>query len=479
MKLVKFLFVLVLILTVVGFSPKSVEAYKFTSYTSEFSVMNVGTDTASVNLVYYKPDGTQEATASDTIPVNEGKYYFPLPVSAGFTGSVVISSNQPLAAMTNLMTADGKTRGAYVGVSSGSTTVYLPTLMTNNGAVRNDTWFSIQNAGTIDTTVSVDYSDCTTGEPTGIVIKPGASYVIDNAIETCHSTKFYSAVVTSSAQPIVVVVAQEKMNNNPVGGIMYVYNGLASGAQLLDFPIATFNNSNNQTGIQIQNTGGVSTDITIAYTPSVAGSACTETNTVAAGKSVTFGWPGWLPTAPGGYTGSTTCTRGQRFIGSAKITVNSGAVNVLSVVNQVKYFTNRAGAYSAFDSSQAAAKVNFPMILDRRDATRKIYTNVNLSNMGTGTAYYKCFFKGTGASGPGTYTAQGSITAGGVVTVTNFNVLDNNFLGAGYCQTYTDGTYVTVDPAGKLVSVVNEATSVSSIIVEDLLMIYEGAGSVP
>jgi hypothetical protein len=466
-KFVSLLIALVFVVGLAGFSPKSVSAQKFT-YTSGIQVMNLSSEEATISFEYYDSStGTMNGVpVNDTISGGESKNYYPHP-TAGFSGSLVISSNQPMAAVSNIQTPDGTARASYVAASAGNDTVYLPTLMTKNS--NNDTWISIQNAGDADATVSVDYSDCATGEPTGIVIKAGASATINNATETCHATKIYSAVVSSN-QPIVAVVLQEKP------GVMYAYTGLTStGATNPVMPIATFNNSNNQTGIQIQNTSGASTDVTITYTPSAvggAGATCTETQTVPAGSSVTFGWPAFVSPAPAGYAGVSTCNRGGRFLGSAQVTGNTTSATLNSVVNQAKYGTSRADAYTAFSDSAGSPKVVFPLIFDRRGSSAQLITAFNLFNVGDHAIDVKCTFLDNSY----VFTYHLGVNEG--VTDNQYQKLGYNYLGSGSCTAYTNTSYSTPDSSARMVAVVNEVTSYVTNLY-DTLMIYEAINTTP
>ncbi len=466
-KLIYLLVLIVLVLGVSGVTPQPAAAQKFT-YTSGIQLMNVSTSPGTVSFTYYNTStGLQEGSvATDTIAAGESKNYYPHP-NPGFSGSLVISSDVEMAAVSNIQTPDGSARASYIGVNAGSNSVYLPTLMTKNG--QNDTWISIQNTGGSDATVSIDYSDCTSGEPTGIVIKSGASKQINNATETCHSSKIFSGVITSN-QPVAAVVLQEKP------GVMYAYTGLTNtGSTNPVMPTVTFNNSNNQTGIQIQNTGGSSTNVTITYVPALVGgfgSSCTETQTVAAGASVTFGWPAFVSPAPAGYTGSSTCVRGTKFLGSAKVTANSANMTLNSVVNQAKYGTSRAGAYTAFAQTAGTPKVVFPLIFDRRGNSAKLITAFNLINLGPSTTYVKCTFQGT------SYTFTAAIASGDVVSDNQYNKIAANYLGSGSCTAYTSTAYTTVDSTARLVGVVNQVTSMTSNLL-DTLMIYEAISATP
>jgi len=69
---------------------------------------------------------------------------------------------------------------------------------------------------------------------------------------------------------------------------MFAYTGFMAGSPNPVMPLVNANNNGYVTGIQIQNIGTQPTDVTLSYTPSAAGSACTETQTIPAGQSKTF-----------------------------------------------------------------------------------------------------------------------------------------------------------------------------------------------
>ena len=118
---------------------------QFSGYKSTIQTYNMSDTTANVILAFYRQDGSLEKTLTDIIERDRSKIYFTLPVAEGFTGSVVISSNQPVAALSSMMNSGLTAGGTYPGRSQGSTTVYLPLLMANQDGGFNS-WFTLQNA---------------------------------------------------------------------------------------------------------------------------------------------------------------------------------------------------------------------------------------------------------------------------------------------------------------------------------------------
>ena len=249
---------------------------QFSGYKSTIQTYNMSDTTANVILAFYRQDGSLEKTLTDIIERDRSKIYFTLPVAEGFTGSVVISSNQPVAALSSMMNSGLTAGGTYLGRSQGSTTVFLPLLMANQDGGFNS-WFTLQNASASSTNVTVNYSD---GITTTITLEAHASHNFYQNQEP-HTSKVFAAEITSD-EPVVAVVFQED------AGSLAAYSGFASGATNPVMPVINANNNGFNTDIQIQNTGDTDTSVTVSYMPSAAGTACTETQTIAANQTVEF-----------------------------------------------------------------------------------------------------------------------------------------------------------------------------------------------
>ncbi len=112
------------------------------SYTSGFQIQNQGTGPATVTVSYIGSNGASVADQTGTIPAGQSVTFFPLgappagwtggTVPAGFNGSVVISANQPVAAVANTVAPNFSYADSYNGVSQGDTNVSLPLIQRNN-----------------------------------------------------------------------------------------------------------------------------------------------------------------------------------------------------------------------------------------------------------------------------------------------------------------------------------------------------------
>jgi len=415
----------------------AVRAGAFSGYTSGFQVQNLIATTANVTITYYNQDGTTATTASDTIDGNGAKTYYPVHAAAGFNGSVVISSDQQVASVVNVLGSGSASAGAsYVAAMQGGTTMLIPLLMKSNAGY--STWYNVQNTGSADATVNVTYSDSTTGGP--ITIKPGAAHTFDQSTET-HSAAVFSATI-SSDQGVAIAVIEE----NP--STMFAYSGFTGGATNPVMPLVNANNGGYITGIQIQNAGGSSTDVTVGYTHSAAGTDCTETQTIPAGQSKTFALGAFATGA------NSTCAGGAAFVGSAQVTGNTASQNLVAIVNQLKPGVN-GEAYGSFDPASATNTVVLPLIMDRNS---NWFTGFNVMNVGSAATTVTCTFSGT------TYTFDtGSLAPGQAYTAIQKDQIASAYVGSGTCTATNAGD--------KIVAVVNELNSVAA---GDNLLVYEG-----
>ena len=350
---------------------------------------------------------------------------------------MVISSDQQIASVVNIEgTGAHSAWAAYDAAVTGGSPVSIPLLMKNNSGY--NTWFNVQNTGAVSANVSVAYSDGANVGPFSVAA--GASHTFDQSTET-HSAAVFSANVTSD-QSVAVVVIEE----NP--STMFAYNGFISGTANPVMPLVNANNAGYETGIQIQNIGSASTNVTVSYKHSAAGTDCTETQTVPAGKSKTFALGAFASGA------NSTCVAGAKFVGSAQVKTNSASQNLVAIVNQLKPGVN-GEAYDSFDTAAATNKVILPLIMDRNS---NWFTGFNVMNVGTASTTVTCTFSGS------SYTLNtGPLAAGQAYTALQNGAISSGYVGSGTCTATNAGD--------KIVAVVNELNSVAT---GANLLVYEG-----
>jgi hypothetical protein len=423
-----------------GLLPASVSAQDFT-YISGVQVQNLSSSTtANITLSFYgNASGTLTSSTGDTIAANSSKTYFgaTMPVASGFNGSMVVSSDQPVAAISNILGNSNIASASYVGSNAGSTNLLLPLLMKNNDS--NDTWFNIQNTGSGVATVNVAYSDGTSA-PTAL-INAGAAHSFYQHTET-HGVKVFSAIVTSD-QPVAATVLQERASGP---SLMFAYTGFNAGSTNPVMPLINSNNNGTITGVQIQNAGGTDSSVTVSYTPSLFGTACTETQTILHGQSKIFALAAFANGA------NSNCAAGIRFVGTAKVTTNSASQPLTVIVNQLG--TIYGEAYGAFDPNAATSKVVFPLVVQRSFD----FSGISIMNVGGSSTNVSCTFSGTGFTIPSTPLNSNQavtvlMTPGGVGA---------NYVGSGTC---------TASGGGLIVGVANQ---LAKALTGDQFLVYEG-----
>jgi hypothetical protein len=469
-KALRVLICVMFIVGVFGFLPKSsVQAEAYTSYVSGITMVNLSTLQATVTIDYYiggtgADAGNLATTTTETVNGGAVRDYAAVPVS-NFKGAVVISSSQPIAAMSTL-TGGGKGRGSYVGSSTGTKTVLLPFLAKNHGASKWSTFIAVQNIGLNDTTVTVDYAGCATGDPTAVV-KPGSSVIFDQKTAACLANGLTSAVVTSTTENILAVVDQESTVTNTA----LVSSGFAAGSTTPVIPLVNANNptvAGWRTAITIMNVGGSSTDLTLTY-QRTDGTTCTETQTIPSQSSKVFAGA----TLQNGAAFS-TCVAGERLVGAAYVANaadNSAGMPLVAIVNQDR--SGFASAYGSFDPSSATPRVVMPLIMDN-NGSGQWGTSFNVMNVGDAPTFVKCTFKNS------TYVAtspEAGLPVNGVFESLQRGNLGGPKVTSSECLAYTDNTYATVDTNAKIVAVVNERALVSSGA--DGLLTYEAVNAEP
>jgi hypothetical protein len=439
----KLSFVLALVLAVtIGTGSSNVFGQgKQPSYTSGVQFANLENTPATLMLTAYKSDGSSGGTGQYTVDPNGSLTLFPLAdVESGFSGAIVLSSDKNGAAIANVLASDFSAGASYVGRSAGATSVRLPLLNKNNSGF--DTWFSVQNAGSSPAQVSISYSD---GESASATVPVGAAQTFFQANETHPGPNFAGTVTSDNNEPLVAAVIQENAS------IMFAYTGFTNEATTNPvFPLVNANNSGYISGIQIQNAGDQTTDVTLSYTPSAAGTACTETISIAPGASGTFAILAFNPAGNDGI--NTTCIAGELFVGSAQVTGNSASQNLVGIGNQLKPGAN-GEAYGSFAAANATNSLVMPLIMDRNGG---FFTGFNVQNVGAGQANVNCTFTNTD------YTVSGSLQPGQALTDLQANKIADTYVGSAVC---------TATPAeAKIVGVVNQLGASASA---DQFLVYE------
>ena len=409
---------------------------------STVNMMNLANTPNTIVINSYTEDGPVGSPLQDTLEANATKVYFDIPGGPGFQGSVVVSAAQGLAAIANISCVGFSAGGSYIALSSGAPSVKLPLLFSNNSTFY--TTFSVQNTGSNDADVTVEYSDGTS-QPAA-TIKSNSAKVYDQRNEQHNQAIFAGKATSTNGEPIVAAALQE----NEGSSIIFAYTGFSSEGSLFPvFPLVNTNNSDYTTGIQIQNSGSVATDVTVSYVPSQAGTACTETQTIQPGASNTFALAVFVA---GDLTGITSdCTQGEKFIGAASVETNSASQNLVGLVNQFNPVKSVGEAYSGFAVEDATSELLMPLLMDRNS---DYWTSFNIQNVGSASTEVTCkVFNSSDASGNPVvdYEVSQNLAPGEALTNLQFGQIAPGYIGSGTCT--------AADANGKIVGVVNQLDS--------------------
>ncbi len=472
---------LAMVLAMVGAA--SVGAQGGLTYTSSIQVVNLESTLATIDFYYYNPDGSQAGTLpGETLAGNASKTYFPLlGVDPGFKGSVVISSDKEIAAITNLVTTDYSFNASTTGFSSGATSFFLPLIMCNNSGF--NTFFSVQNTSP-DTAahITINYipgSAGASGVSETATIQPGAAASFDQAVgsptKDCAdlqggSGKFIGSATITSDQPVVATVMQL---NTTSFRILMGFNGFASGSPSISLPLIMANNSGFYTSMQIQNIGGATTNVTVDYSANTAGvfDPANETFSLDPGEAKTIIQNG----APPANGSANTWLGAGRYIGGATIT-NSAAQNLVAMVNQASSGGGGLGpfgsSYEGFNPASATTNVSAPLIMANNNG---YYTSIQVQNVGGSTCATVTIDYGPNVAAGGTFSPANevfSLASGSSKTVIqNSNPpsngsLVNDWRGVGR---YIGSAEISA-PGCSILAIVNEFANASG----DRLMTYDG-----
>jgi len=258
---------------------------------SSFIIQNVGTDEATVLVTFYDEAGNSitpsELNAGKPNPFTLAPWasfevYLPgIPGLANGRYSVVVSSDQPVVAIANLIGQNvaGTVfyNGSYAGASEGATTIYLPAIV--HAYYGWNSLISIQNVGNSPTDVTVTYTcgaNTYTHTKTGLAPKASVHFDLETNPPPGMPTGCNgSAVVTSTDnQPIIAVDNQTAAGQ----GFTQSYNGFASGATTVYVPALYHDYYTWSSSLNIRKIGSGDTVVTVTYSDGSTPSTCNLTD---------------------------------------------------------------------------------------------------------------------------------------------------------------------------------------------------------
>lgn len=419
------------------------------TWNSGFQVQNLENAEANINIMYYDQTGAEviPGGVDDTIPALGSKTYYPIHPSGTFNGSVVISSDKQVVAIANLLASGTLNAGSATNsFSAGAMEMNLPLIMRGNAGF--NTWFNVQNTGTSSTNVTVTYYPGSAGN-SGVTetasIPAGAAATFDQETNSALGTLFVgSAVVTSDSQAIVATVEQAGTGDIKT---LLGYNGFTAGSPTVVAPLVMANNAGFFTGIQVQNVGATTANVTVTYGPNTAGAFAptAESASIAAGASYTFLQSGgqWTDT----------------YVGSATIT-NAEGQDLVAIVNQLLIGTLSFGtAYEGFDPDSATSNLSAPLVMANNAG---YFTGIQVMNVSGADPCDVTVTYGPNTAGAFTPTSESASIAVGA----SYTFLQS---GGQWTDTYVGSATVTGSGCN-IVAIVNEL----NLSLNDQFFTYNG-----
>lgn len=290
-----------------------------TSLVTSVTYQNVGTGNATVNFAFHNQKTAAAINVKRDLPKGAGDSLFlggltgteQLP--AGFLGSAVLSSDQPVVATLVQLpqSTTVKNRPLSNGFSSGSATVLLASVLKNQ--FNTTTVFSIQNASTdnIDITVNFFNADNPTAAPIVVTesnIPAGSAKYYDMGTLTnitaasFNGSATVTAVKSGTTTPANIVASVLELGTS--GSAIYdakAFEGVTSGGPKVFMATALCNVfGGTTTAYAVQNNGSTDANVTVKYSNNLQ-----ETATIAKGAKQSFTG---CKVNPAGFSGAATVT---------------------------------------------------------------------------------------------------------------------------------------------------------------------------
>lgn len=246
--------------------------------TSMVGVQNVENFAAEVTLKFYAVGATSPTVTKIVTIQPQSSYIFrpgDVGLSQGFSGSLVIEGvkqgdpTTPARVVASAIETDNVDRGAYgfEGFASGANRVYMASMLCNAGSDRQTSYYAVQNAGTVATSVVITYYN-TAGAVVGTLpstnIPAGGKLSTNPCIAGVPAGTSGSAVIESSSAPIIAI-GKVKASN----GMATAFVGQAQGYTKVALPYirwAANSTTDFRSFIAIMNVGNApATDIRVRY----------------------------------------------------------------------------------------------------------------------------------------------------------------------------------------------------------------------
>ena len=309
---------------------------------TDIRLVNLADEGGQVALVFYNTDGSVAGNLGSPLEPNQpaswNQAYYPSELVNGWNGSVVVYSSQPIASIINEYTDPSMEAASYVGRSEddAGTELYLPSILKD--AWTWTTFFAVQNAGSVPTTITVQFLDMAgalVDEDTYTDVEPGASVYADQGADAELGSFFAgSAKITSDPEPVAAVVNEVSTFYDTMA-----YEGFNGGSTSVYMPSILKTYYCWSSDIRLMNIGTSSTSATLEFRD--LGGNLTYSTTVVLD-----------PDEPWATNQHSDANLPDAWAGSVRITTESPPQPIVAIVNEVAQdatcASGRAMAYSGF-----------------------------------------------------------------------------------------------------------------------------------
>ncbi|MCG8350532.1 MAG: hypothetical protein MI924_22420, partial [Chloroflexales bacterium] len=256
-----------------------------TSFITSITYQNVGNAPATITFAFY-PSSGQPINITRNLPANASDSLYigaVAEISAGFSGSVVMSSAQPIVATAVQipMNSPVKVRPLSNGFANGDTRVLVATVLKNTA--NQNTRFSVQNASNAPINWTVNFIPKGSSTPlhsipaSNIAAGVSVSYDVGN-IAQLGAAFDGSATIEASGQ---VVATALELSVNSTGANSF--EGVNAGGATIYMPSALCNFRGQTSFYAITNTSATnSAQVTVTYRNTDGNAAGTQTGTIPA-----------------------------------------------------------------------------------------------------------------------------------------------------------------------------------------------------
>jgi hypothetical protein len=244
--------------------------YQEFNTTSLVGIQNIESDEITVNLKFYVVGSTTPVVDINRDINAYSSYVFgpaDVGLSPGFNGSLVITGTGRVVASAQETFDVGRAAYAFEGVAGGSNATYMPSAMCNYGPSWQTSYYAIQNAGTGDANVTIEYYDTA-----GNLVKTMPSTVISeggklsrNACQDEALVNALGSAVIKSTGAEIIAIGKILANN----GLLTAFVGESEGYTNIAAPYIRWSANPSlewRSYIAIMNVGdGNATNITARY----------------------------------------------------------------------------------------------------------------------------------------------------------------------------------------------------------------------